>query len=143
MSTIIDGTAIAETIRGEIKVEVARLQAEHGITPGLATVLVGENPASVTYVRNKRKACAEVGIQSFGFELPASTTQDEILRLVHDLDDRADVHGILVQLPLPAHLNEQAVISAVSPRKDVDGLTLTNLGALGIKGKRPPFAFAP
>jgi methylenetetrahydrofolate dehydrogenase (NADP+) / methenyltetrahydrofolate cyclohydrolase len=143
MSTIIDGTAIAEIIRGEIKVEVARLKTEHGITPGLATVLVGENPASVTYVRNKRKACAEVGIQSFGFELPATTTQDELLHLVHDLDDRADVHGILVQLPLPAQLNEQAVISAISPRKDVDGLTLTNLGALGIKGKRPSFAFAP
>jgi 5,10-methylene-tetrahydrofolate dehydrogenase/methenyl tetrahydrofolate cyclohydrolase len=143
MSIIIDGTAIAETIRGEIKAEVARLQAEHGITPGLATVLVGENPASVTYVRNKRKACAEVGIQSFGYELPAATTQEELLKVVHELNERPDVHGILVQLPLPAHLNEQAVIGAVVPNKDVDGLTLTNLGALGIKGKRPAFSFAP
>ena len=143
MSIIIDGTAIAETIRNEIKAEVERLKAEHGITPGLATVLVGENPASVTYVRNKRKACAEVGIQSFGYELPAGTTQEELLNVVHELGERDDVHGILVQLPLPAHLNEQAVISAIAPRKDVDGLTLTNLGALGIKGKRPAFAFGP
>ncbi|MCS7055921.1 MAG: bifunctional methylenetetrahydrofolate dehydrogenase/methenyltetrahydrofolate cyclohydrolase FolD [Thermoflexales bacterium] len=140
MATIIDGAAIAATIRAEIKDEVARLKAEHGVTPGLATVLVGDNPASATYVRNKRKACAEVGIASFGYELPAHTTQDELMRLVHELGARDDVHGILVQLPLPAHLDEQAILSAVPLHKDVDGFNPVNLGLLGVKGRRPPFA---
>ncbi len=136
-ANIIDGAAIAEAIRGEIKAEVERLKTEQGITPGLATVLVGENPASVTYVRNKRKSCAEVGIESFGFELPAQTSLQDLLKLVHDLNARADVHGILVQLPLPSHLDEQTVISAIAPQKDVDGLTPANLGMLGLKSRRP------
>jgi 5,10-methylene-tetrahydrofolate dehydrogenase/methenyl tetrahydrofolate cyclohydrolase len=140
MSDLINGTAIAEAIRGEIKAGVARLQASHGVQPGLATVLVGENPASMTYVRNKHKACAEVGIASFGYDLPASTTQDELLRLLQELATRADVHGILVQLPLPAHIDEQAVLNAVPLSKDVDGFNPSNLGLLGLKGKRPTFA---
>lgn len=140
MAKIIDGAAIAATIRAEIKAAVARLQAERGVTPGLATVLVGDDPASATYVRNKRKACAEVGIASFGYELPESTTQDELMRLLRDLGAREDVHGILVQLPLPAHLDERAVLAAVPLHKDVDGFNPVNLGLLGVKGQQAPFA---
>ncbi len=140
MATIIDGAAIAATIRTEIKEAVARLKAEHGLTPGLATILVGEDPASATYVRNKRKACAEVGITSFGYELPASVTQEEVMRLLQELGARDDVHGILVQLPLPAHLNEAEVLAAVPLQKDVDGFNPINLGLLGVKGRQVPFA---
>lgn len=140
MAQIIDGAAIAAAIRTEIKEEVARLQAEHGVTPGLATVLIGDDPASATYVRNKRRACAEVGIASFGYELPAATTQDEVLRLLRELGSREDVHGILVQLPLPAHMNEAEVLAAVPLTKDVDGFNPINLGLLGVKGRQAPFA---
>ncbi|MCL4505559.1 MAG: bifunctional methylenetetrahydrofolate dehydrogenase/methenyltetrahydrofolate cyclohydrolase FolD [Chloroflexi bacterium] len=140
MTTLIDGTAIAATIRDEIKDDVARLKAQHGITPGLATVLVGDDPASATYVRSKRKACAEVGIESFGYELPATTTQDELLRLVAELGQRADVHGILVQVPLPDQIDEKTALDAVPIQKDVDGFNPANLGVLGVKGQRPVFA---
>jgi methylenetetrahydrofolate dehydrogenase (NADP+)/methenyltetrahydrofolate cyclohydrolase len=140
MVTIIDGTAIAEAIRNEIKAGVAELKATRGITPGLATVLVGVDPASATYVRSKHKACAEVGITSFGYELPASTTQAELLQLVAELGMRPDVHGILVQVPLPDHINEQVVLNAVALNKDVDGFNPANLGVLGVKGQKPMFA---
>lgn len=140
MTKLIDGTAIAATIRAEIKDEVARLKAGRDITPGLATVLIGDNPASATYVRNKRKACAEVGIESFGYELPESTSQAEVMRLLQELRERDDVHGILVQLPLPSHLDEDTIFAAVPLSKDVDGFNPVNLGLLGIKGKQPPFA---
>ncbi|MCL6509868.1 MAG: bifunctional methylenetetrahydrofolate dehydrogenase/methenyltetrahydrofolate cyclohydrolase FolD [Anaerolineae bacterium] len=140
MAQIIDGAAIAAAIRTEIKEEVARLQAEHGVTPGLATVLIGDDPASATYVRNKRRACAEVGIASFGYELPAATSQDEVLRLLRELGSREDVHGILVQLPLPDHMNEAEVLAAVPLTKDVDGFNPINLGLLGVKGRQAPFA---
>lgn len=140
MAKIIDGTAIAAEIRAEIKGEVAKLAAERGVTPGLATVLIGEDPASAAYVRSKRKACAEVGIQSFGFELPVDVPQADVVALLRELAARADVHGILVQLPLPKHLNEDEILGLVPLHKDVDGFAPANLGLLGVKGKRAPFA---
>ena len=140
MATLIDGTAIAEAIRNEIKTGVAELKATKGVTPGLATVLVGDDPASATYVRSKHKACAEVGITSFGYELPATATQAEVLALVADLAQRPDVHGILVQVPLPDHINEETVLNAVPLSKDVDGFNPANLGVLGVKGSKPAFA---
>jgi methylenetetrahydrofolate dehydrogenase (NADP+) / methenyltetrahydrofolate cyclohydrolase len=140
MANLIDGAAMAEAIRGEVKAGAARLKDERGIVPGLATVLVGDNSASATYVRNKHKACAEVGFASFGYELPATTTQAELLRLLDELATRADVHGILVQLPVPAHIDDQAVLNAVPLSKDVDGFNPANLGVLGVKGRRPAFA---
>lgn len=140
MATLIDGNAIAAAIREEIRAGVARLKAERGITPGLATVLVGDDPASATYVRNKRKACAEAGIESFGYELPAATAQAELLRLLDELAARADVHGILVQLPLPKHIDDRAVLGAIPLHKDVDGFNPAILGVLGVKGKQALFA---
>jgi methylenetetrahydrofolate dehydrogenase (NADP+)/methenyltetrahydrofolate cyclohydrolase len=133
----IDGKAVAAVVRGEVRVRAARL-AERGTAVGLATVLVGEDPASRIYVGHKQKACAEVGIRSFGHELPASTSQGELLALVRDLGANPDVHGILVQLPLPKGLDAQAVIEAIDPAKDVDGLHPTNQGRLvaGMPGLR-------
>ncbi len=140
MAKLIDGTAIAAVIRAEIKDEVAKLQAERGIVPGLATVLIGDNPASATYVKSKQKACAEAGIASFGYTYPSDVSQDEVMRLLHELSERKDVHGILVQLPLPKHLNEKQVLDAVPLSKDVDGFSPINLGLLGVKGGDAPFA---
>src|SRR5262249_32647565 len=111
----------------------------HGIRPGLAAVLVGDNPASHTYVSMKRKACAEVGIESFGYELPTDVTQQELERLVHELNERSEVNGILVQLPLPTHLNEERVLSAVGLDKDGDGFHPMNIGRLAMKGRKPDF----
>ncbi len=138
-ATLIDGKAIAAKVRAEVAEGVERLVAERGIRPGLAAVLVGDNPASHTYVRMKRKACAEVGIESFGFELPATASQQEVESLVRDLNARSDVHGILVQLPLPAGLDEEAVLSAVGLNKDVDGFHPMNMGRLAQKGRDPLF----
>jgi methylenetetrahydrofolate dehydrogenase (NADP+) / methenyltetrahydrofolate cyclohydrolase len=138
-ATIIDGKAIAAEIREGIRQAVAAMQAEHGLTPGLATVLVGENPASETYVRMKRKMCEELGIRSFGYELPADSTQAEVEALVRDLNANPEVHGILVQLPLPNHLNEEAVLSAIDLSKDVDGFHPLNIGRLAMKGREPQF----
>jgi len=126
---IIDGKAIAAEVRAEVAGEVQGL-ADKGRSPGLATILVGEDPASHVYVRGKRKACAEVGIVSHHHELPASTPQEELLDLIARLNDDPDVHGILVQLPLPEHIDEQTVLMAVSPDKDADGFHPTNLGRL-------------
>jgi 5,10-methylene-tetrahydrofolate dehydrogenase/methenyl tetrahydrofolate cyclohydrolase len=140
MAKLIDGNAIAATIRAEIKAEVEQLKSEQDLVPGLATLLIGDNPASATYVRSKRKACAEVGIASFGYELAADVAQDEVMRLLNELSARADVHGILVQLPLPKHLDEEEILTAVPLRKDVDGFHPSNLGLLGVKGKQPAFA---
>ncbi|MCS7060498.1 MAG: bifunctional methylenetetrahydrofolate dehydrogenase/methenyltetrahydrofolate cyclohydrolase FolD [Anaerolineae bacterium] len=140
MAHIIDGAAIAAAIREEIRLEVARFKADHGVTPGLATVLIGDNPASATYVRNKRKACEEVGLASFGYELPATITQDAVIALVNELAARPEVHGILVQLPLPAHIDDQAVLAAIPLDKDVDGFHPSNIGRLGLKGRTPAFA---
>jgi len=129
VTEIIDGKKISAEIKGRIKENVAVLKAE-GRTPGLAAVLVGDNPASVIYVRNKRKACEEVGIYSEEHKLPASTKQEDLLNLILQLNNDLKIHGILVQLPLPKHLDTEQVLYAVSPKKDVDGLHPNNVGHL-------------
>jgi methylenetetrahydrofolate dehydrogenase (NADP+) / methenyltetrahydrofolate cyclohydrolase len=128
-ATIIDGKAIAAQVRAEVGEEADRL-GRAGITPGLATVLVGDDPASAVYVKNKRKACAEAGISSWDHDLPASTPQDELLGLIEKLNGDPQVHGILVQLPLPEHIDEPTVLEAVDPNKDADGFHPCNLGRL-------------
>ena len=136
----IDGRAIAKTIQQEIAEEVAQLKAEHNLVPGLATVLVGSNAASQTYVRMKRRRCEEVGIHSIGIELPETATQAEVEARVRELNADPSIHGILVQLPLPDHLNEESVLSAVELTKDVDGFHPINIGRLAMKGRTPLFA---
>jgi methylenetetrahydrofolate dehydrogenase (NADP+)/methenyltetrahydrofolate cyclohydrolase len=126
---IIDGKAIAADVRKEVAREAAEL-SEQGTTPGLATVLVGDDPASAVYVRNKRKACAEVGIKAWDHDLPASTPQADLLQLLNDLNNDPAVHGILVQLPLPEHIDEQLILDTVVPHKDADGFHPYNLGRL-------------
>jgi len=135
---IIDGKAIAQRVREEVRERVSTLRAR-GVEPGLATVLVGDDPASAIYVRNKKKACLEAGMASFGHELPGGTSESELLDLVEELNARVDVHGILVQLPLPAHIDPERVIDRISPDKDVDGLHATSRGRLvaGAPGLRP------
>lgn len=136
---MIDGKAIAARLRGEIALRVEQLYKTYNIRPGLAAVLVGENPASQTYVKMKRKACAEVGIESFGYELPATASQMELEGLVRALNANPAVNGILVQLPLPDHLDEEAVLNAISIEKDVDGFHPVNIGRLAMKGREPLF----
>jgi len=126
---IIDGKAIAAEVRAEVA-EEAKALADRGVTPGLATVLVGDDPASHVYVRAKRKACAEVGVRSWDHDLPASTPQEDLLELIAGLNANDEVHGILVQLPLPEHVDEDVVLDAVSPHKDADGFHPYNLGRL-------------
>ena len=138
-ASIIDGKEIAATIREEIADDVAAMQAAHGIVPGLATVLVGSRKDSETYVRMKKKACAEVGIASFGHELSAEISQDELLALVQQLNADPAVHGILVQLPLPDHIDEETILSAISLEKDVDGFHPLNIGRLSMKRRDPLF----
>ncbi|HET7011938.1 MAG TPA: bifunctional methylenetetrahydrofolate dehydrogenase/methenyltetrahydrofolate cyclohydrolase FolD [Anaerolineales bacterium] len=138
-ATIIDGKAIAEELRKDVTRQVEKLVSSGGPRPGLATVLVGDNPASHTYVQAKRKACAETGIESFGHELPATATQAEVEGLVQQLNADPKVHGILVQLPLPAGLDEEAVLRAISIDKDVDGFHPINIGRLAQKGREPLF----
>ena len=128
---IIDGKAFAEQVREKVAAHVARLKADHGITPGLAVVLVGEDPASQVYVRNKGRQTLEAGMQSFEHKLPAETSEADLLALVERLNADPVVHGILVQLPLPDHMNADAVINAISPAKDVDGFHISNVGLLG------------
>jgi methylenetetrahydrofolate dehydrogenase (NADP+) / methenyltetrahydrofolate cyclohydrolase len=130
MATIIDGKAVAARVREEVAADVARFVAEHGSRPGLATVLVGDDPASQIYVAGKHRACEEVGIASVGRELPADTSEEEVLAVVRELNADPAVSGIIVQLPLPAHLDGGRATSAVDPAKDVDGLTPTNAGLL-------------
>jgi len=134
----IDGKAVAAVVRAEVRERVVRLAAR-GIVPGLAAVLVGDDPASLVYVGNKEKACEQVGIRSLRHRLPASTSETELVALVRRLGHDADVHGILVQLPLPAPLRGQVVIEALAPEKDVDGLHPVNQGRLlaGLPGLRP------
>ncbi len=136
---IIDGKVIAAQIRDEIKVDVERMKAATGKVPGLAAVLVGERKDSQTYVRMKKKACAEVGIASFGYDLPADASQEEIKKVVAELNANPDVHGILVQLPLPAHIDEEDVLAAISIEKDVDGFHPLNIGRLSMKRREPLF----
>ena len=128
---IIDGKAISSQIKDELKIKTAELK-EKGIEVTLAVILVGEDPASQVYVRNKKKACEYIGYRSLSYELPVSTTQEELLNLISDLNARDDVDGILVQMPLPDHINEKDVINAISPSKDVDGFHPMNVGALCI-----------
>ena len=136
---IIDGKAIAEELRQEVALGVEELVSSGGPRPGLATVLVGENPASQTYVRMKQKACDKLGIESFGHVLPADASQEEVEALVKDLNADSKVHGILVQLPLPAGLDEEAILRAISIEKDVDGFHPINIGRLAQKGREPLF----
>jgi len=136
---ILDGIATAEKLRAEIAEDVKVRLAAGKSPPGLATVLVGENPASHVYVKSKRKACAEVGIESFGVELPATSSQVEVEEVVKRLNDDPKVHGILVQLPLPAGLDEEKVLSAIRIEKDVDGFHPINIGRLAQKGREPMF----
>lgn len=138
-ATILDGKALAAEIRAEVKEKVAARVAAGKSVPGLATVLVGENPASQSYVRSKRKSSAEVGIESFGYELPATATQEEVEKLVKELNADPKVHGILVQLPLPGHLDEERVLNLISIEKDVDGFHPVNIGRLAQKGRTPSF----
>jgi 5,10-methylene-tetrahydrofolate dehydrogenase/methenyl tetrahydrofolate cyclohydrolase len=136
---IIDGKAIAGEIRAEVARAAAELKRTRRVVAGLATVLVGDNPASHKYVSMKRKACAEAGIESFHHELPARATQEEVVALVRRLGADPKVHGILVQLPLPAPIDERAVLESVPLSKDVDGFHPLNIGALAMKGREPDF----
>jgi len=138
-ANIIDGKQIGQDIRDEVKIAVDNRLKQGLSAPGLATVLVGENPASKVYVRNKQKACAEVGIASFGHNLPGDATQDEVETLVRNLNADPAVNGILVQLPLPRHLDEEKVLTAIDLNKDVDGFHPVNIGRLAQKGREPVF----
>lgn len=128
---IIDGKAFAAKIREQVAGHVAALKAEHQITPGLAVVLVGEDPASQVYVRSKGKQTTEVGMNSYEHKLDAGTSEADLLALIDQLNADPAVHGILVQLPLPSHLNEDLVINSIAPEKDVDGFHISNVGLLG------------
>ena len=130
-ATIIDGKAFAATIRDKVAGHVARLKEERGITPGLAVVLVGEDPASQVYVRSKGKQTVEAGMNSYEHKLEADTTEADLLALIDQLNNDPAVHGILVQLPLPRHLDEDLVINSIDPAKDVDGFHISNVGLLG------------
>lgn len=124
------GKAVAEQIRRELAVEVTEMQQTLSVTPGLAVVLVGDRTDSATYVRMKKKACEEVGVASFGFDYPADVTQEELLNKIDELNADPNVHGILVQLPLPAHIHEDTVLQRISVDKDVDGLHPLNVAKL-------------
>ena len=129
-ANILDGKALAETIRGEVATGVAEMQQNHGITPGLAAILVGDDPASAIYVRNKRRACDEVGMVSDTLLLPADSTNEQVLECVQRLNDDPRFHGILVQLPLPPQVDERLIMESLDPGKDVDGLHPFNVGKL-------------
>lgn len=128
---IIDGKAFAATVREKVAGHVARLKEENGITPGLAVVLVGEDPASQVYVRSKGKQTVEAGMNSYEHKLDADTSEEDLLAVVNQLNNDPNVHGILVQLPLPGHLNEDLIINSIDPAKDVDGFHISNVGLLG------------
>lgn len=139
MGAILDGKLLAQRVRLEVKEAVLRFQANHDCTPGLATVLVGDDSVSRVYVGTKEKACREVGMQSFGYRLPATASATEVLAVITELNTRTDVHGVLIQLPLPVHLAKEKVIEALTPEKDVDALHPLNQGRLllGEEGLRP------
>ena len=130
-ATVIDGKAFAAKVRGLVQAEVAKLKQAHGLTPGLAVVLVGEDPASQVYVRNKQASTVEVGMASFEHRLAVETSEADLLALIGQLNADAAVHGILVQLPLPGHLNSELIINTIDPAKDVDGFHISNVGLLG------------
>ena len=129
---IIDGKQIAASVRADVAAEVARLQKEHGLKPGLAVVLVGEDPASKVYVANKAKQTVEVGMNSWEHRLPAETSEADVLALVDKLNNDPECHGILVQLPLPKHINAEKVLNSINPDKDVDGFHPVNVGRLWV-----------
>lgn len=136
---IIDGKAFAAKLREDITAEVSKLKADHGVTPGLAVILVGEDPASQVYVRNKGKQTLECGMNSYEHKLSADTSEADLLALIAKLNADENVHGILCQLPVPKHINEQAILAAIDPAKDVDGFHVVNAGALATGGE----GFAP
>ena len=129
---LIDGKELARNLRSEIAAGVAALKAEKGVTPGLAVILVGDNPASVSYVTAKEKACVEAGMLSREIRLPAETTEEDLVALVKKLNCDPEIHGILVQLPVPKHIRDKAVVDAIAPEKDVDGFTPINVGKMMI-----------
>ena len=130
MAQIIDGKLVSASIRDSIKASVSEFIAKHGVTPGLAVILVGEDPASKVYVRNKHKACMDAGINSLQIELPAETTMEELLAKIDELNRDDSVHGILVQLPLPKHIDEDKIINAIAQHKDVDAFHPANVGKI-------------
>ena len=132
MSTLIDGKALAALLRTEIREQAENFRKQRGKDIGLAVILVGEDPASQVYVRNKIKACEEVGVKSFSYHLPAHTTEEQLISLVDELVASDNVHGILVQLPLPSHLNERKILAHIPPAKDVDGFCAENVGNLAM-----------
>lgn len=127
---IIDGKKVSANVKERVRLECERLVKEHGVTPGLAVVIVGDDPASRVYVNNKKKACELVGFKSEEYALPAETTQEELLSLVDTLNNKDNINGILVQLPLPKHLDDKAVIERISPKKDVDAFHAVNVGKI-------------
>lgn len=136
---VIDGKKVAARVRDEIAVAVADMKEKHNYVPGLATVLVGEDPASATYVRSKQRMCERLGIRSVGHTLPADASQEEVEALVSKLNADPDINGILVQLPLPKHIDEEAVLNSIDLEKDVDGFHPVNIGRLAMKGREPLF----
>jgi len=130
MAEIINGKLVSDTLRTSIRTSVAEFKEKYNITPGLAVILVGENPASMVYVRNKHKACLDVGINSYEITMPESTSEEELLAKIDELNNDSSVHGILVQLPLPRHINEDSIINAIKPDKDVDAFHPVNVGKI-------------
>lgn len=136
---VIDGKQTAKEIRDEIAEEISRMKDGIGVVPGLAVILVGDRKDSATYVRNKKKACDSVGIKSYEVRLPETASEEEVLKHIAGFNDDPSVHGILVQLPLPSHMNEQKVLNAVCIEKDVDGFHPLNIGRLAMRGREPLF----
>lgn len=132
MAKILDGKAVSQKVKNALKGETEKFVSEHGIKPGLAVVIVGDDPASRVYVNSKKKACAEIGYYSEEHALPESTTESELLSLVEKLNNDDKIHGILVQLPLPKHINEEKIINAINPKKDVDAFHPVNVGKIMI-----------
>jgi len=138
-ASLIDGKAVAASVQARVKSEAEVLRSRHGVTPGLATVLIGENPASMTYVASKQKMCNELGMHSVGHNLPADISQEEALKVVRGLGADPKIHGILVQLPLPGHLDSETILGAIPLEKDVDGFHPINIGRLAMKNRDPLF----
>jgi 5,10-methylene-tetrahydrofolate dehydrogenase/methenyl tetrahydrofolate cyclohydrolase len=136
---LIDGKAIGLKVQEEVRLAVAKMKEEHDYVPGLATVLVGEDPASATYVGMKQRTCEKLGIRSIGHKLPADASQEEVEKLVSDLNADPNVNGILVQLPLPGHLDEEKILNSIDLGKDVDGFHPINIGRLAMKGREALF----
>ena len=132
MAEIIDGKVVSSAIRNDLSEEISQFKSEYNVTPGLAVIIVGDNPASLVYVRNKKKACEQVGINSYEIALPGDVSEEELLARIEILNADPSVHGILVQLPLPKHINEETVINAIDPKKDVDAFHPSNVGKIMI-----------